>query len=190
MSTLKEKKVAVLATDGVEQSEIQEPINTLRQAGAEVQVLAPKGKDHIKAWRDGDWGESIKVDKSIDDAKDSDYDMAIYPGGVINADNLRREESAINFARGFFTEGKPIAAICHGAQTLLETGMLRDRRMTAYPAISTDLQNAGAIYENKELIVDKGFVTSRHPGDLPVFKKKIVEELAEGKHEAMKAAAR
>ena len=186
MANLNNKRVAILATHGVEQSEIQQPINALEDAGAQYDVLTPNGDKSIKAWNEDNWGEDIKVSKSIKDANYDDYDMLFLPGGTLNADQLRQEEHAINFSRDFLVKGKPVATICHGAQTLIETGMLKDRRMTCYPAISTDIQNAGAIYESKEVIVDKGLVTSRHPGDLDPFCDKLVEELEEGKHEALK----
>ncbi|MFW5659233.1 MAG: DJ-1/PfpI family protein, partial [Bacteroidota bacterium] len=154
MANLNSKRVAILATDGVEQSEIQQPMAAIENAGADYHVLSPNGNGSIKAWNNNNWGEDIPVAKAIQDADPKDYDMLYLPGGTLNADSLRQEEYAINFSREFFVQGKPIAAICHGAQTLIETGMLENRRMTCYPAISTDVQNAGAIYENKELIVD------------------------------------
>ncbi len=179
---VKDKKVAVLTADGFEEIELTSPVKVLREAGVHVQVIAP-GKDKVKAWDHDHWSIEIDVDQKLEDANPEDYDMLLLPGGVLNPDTLRTNKSAVSFAQHFLEQGKPLAAICHGPQTLIETGMLDGRRMTSYPAIRTDLVNAGVLWEDKEVVVDNGLVTSRSPEDLDAFNKKMLEELHEGRHD-------
>ena len=181
MSTLSNKKVAVLATDGFEQSELEQPVAALKDAGAEVHIVSLKS-GAIKGWKEGNWGDEVKVDKTVADAQAGEYDGLVLPGGVMNPDKLRADEKAVAFVNSFFEDKKPIAAICHGPWTLIETGKLKGRTVTSYPSLKTDLKNAGAEWEDKEVVVDMGLVTSRNPNDLPAFCKKMVEEIAEGKH--------
>lgn len=178
---LRGKNVAILATDGFEQSELLEPKLALEKAGAIVEIVSLKGKG-IKAWNKTDWGRTITVDKLLKEANVSDYDALMLPGGVMNPDQLRKEELAINFVKDFFIEGKPIAAICHAPQLLIETGFLSDRTMTSYVSVKTDLINAGADWVDEEVVEDNGLVTSRSPSDLPAFCKKMIEVFSEGKH--------
>ncbi len=178
---LRGKKIAILAADGFEQSELFEPKMALQQAGAEVEIVSIKNKD-IKAWNKTDWGKSIAVNKTLQQAKVENYDALMLPGGVMNPDHLRKEKAAVDFVKSFFEAGKPIAAICHAPQLLIETNYLQDRRLTSYPSIKTDLINAGADWVDEEVVVDNGLVTSRTPADLPAFCKKMIEEFAEGKH--------
>lgn len=184
---LRGKKIAILATDGFEQSELFEPKLALEKAGAAVDIVSLKGKS-IKGWNKTDWGKTITVDKLLKDAEVSDYDGLMLPGGVMNPDLLRKEESAVEFVKSFFNQGKPIAAICHAPQLLIETGLLKDRTLTSYASVKTDLINAGANWVDEEVVVDNGLVTSRSPSDLPAFCKKMIEEFAEGKHYGLPGA--
>jgi protease I len=178
---VKGKKVAILTENGFEEVELTSPMNALEQAGVEVHVISPQnGK--VKAWNEDNWGIEVPVDKSLDSANPEEYDMLLLPGGVMNPDTLRMNEKAVQFAQHFIEQGKPLAAICHGPQTLIETGMLDGRTMTSYPSLQTDLKNAGVNWVDKEVVVDNGLVTSRKPDDLEAFNKKILEELAEGQH--------
>ncbi len=179
---VKDKKVAVLTADGFEEIELTSPVKALRDAGVNVQVIAPR-KDKVKAWDHDHWSIEIDVDQKLEDANPEDFDMLLLPGGVLNPDTLRTNKSAVSFAQHFLEQGKPLAAICHGPQTLIETGMLDGRKMTSYPAIRTDLVNAGVLWEDKEVVVDTGLVTSRSPEDLEAFNKKMLEELHEGRHD-------
>lgn len=181
-NALQGKKVAVLATHGFEQSELQQPLETLLKAGAEVDIVSLK-KGKIKGWKDKNWGDEFDATKSIDEVKSAQYDALVLPGGVMNPDALRVNEDAVNFVADFLEEGKPLAAICHGPWTMIETGLLKGRRLTSFASIRTDLENAGAIWEDEEVIVDNGLVTSRSPKDLPAFCKKMVEEIMEGVHD-------
>jgi len=178
---LNEKKAAILATDGFEQSEFERPIEALKKEGIAVDVISLK-KGSIKGWKEKNWGDEFKVDKSIDDAVSADYDVLVLPGGVINSDSLRVNESAIKFVTEFFEQGKPIAAICHAPWILIETGKIKGKRLTSYKTLKTDLINAGADWKDEEVVVDNGLVTSRTPKDLPAFCKKIIEEIKEGIH--------
>lgn len=181
MSTLSNRKVAILATHGFEESELISPQQALLDAGAEVHVIAPE-KGKIKAWKGDNWGVEVPVDYTLQEVQPSDYDALVLPGGVMNPDKLRGEPEAVAFARHFIEKGKPLAAICHGPQTLIETGLLRGREMTSYASVKTDLENAGARWTDQEVVVDQGLVTSRTPDDLPAFNRKMIEEIAEGVH--------
>lgn len=175
------KKVAIVMTNGFEQSEFEEPFKALKNEGAEVEIISLK-KEKIKSWKDKNWGEEVDVDKAIDTVSSADYDALVLPGGVMNPDTLRTNADVVNFVKDFIQEEKPIAAICHGPWTLAETGMIKGRKMTSYKSLKTDLSNAGAVWVDEEVVVDNGLVTSRTPKDLPAFCKKMVEEIAEGVH--------
>lgn len=178
---LENKKVAVLVADGFEESEFTEPVTALQDAGAEVEVISLKpGK--VKAWAEKEWGDEYRVDRTVDQANADDYDALVLPGGVMNPDLLRANPVAVKFVEGFTSKNKPIAAICHGPWTLIETGALEGRTVTSWPSLKTDLTNAGATWVDEEVYVDNGLVTSRNPGDLPAFCKKMIEEIAEGEH--------
>jgi protease I len=177
--TLQGKSVAILATDGYEQSELLLPKKALEDAGAKVEIVSIN-PGIIKGWEKGNWASSISVDVNIQLASSDDYDALMLPGGVMNPDKLRSEEAVIQFVQGFVDTGKPIAAICHGPQTLVETGVLRGRRMTSYESLRTDMINAGAEWEDNEVVVDHGLVTSRKPSDIPAFNTKMIEEIAKG----------
>jgi len=181
MKKLENKRVAILVTNGFEDSEFNEPLKALREAGALVEIISLK-KEKIKSWKDKNWGNEYDVDKAVADANSNDYDALVLPGGVLNPDQLRVDEDAVSFVTGFFDDSKPIAAICHGPWTLIETGELEGRKMTSWPSLKTDLENAGVIWEDSEVVVDNGLVTSRKPADLPAFCKKMIEEIAEGIH--------
>ncbi|MFG0329138.1 MAG: type 1 glutamine amidotransferase domain-containing protein [Phycisphaerales bacterium] len=185
--SVKGARVAILATDGFEQSELFEPKKALDNAGAKTEVIAPKSGS-IKGWNSDDWGESIKVDKTLDDANPDDYDGLVLPGGVMNPDTLRMNEKAIKFIRAFFKDGKPVSAICHGPQLLIEAEVVEGRKMTSYPSVKTDLMNAGANWVDEEVVVDEGLTTSRSPDDLPAFCRKTIEEIGEGVHQGQKAS--
>jgi len=172
------KKVAILTEKGFEQEELTSPKEALEAAGFAVEVIAPEG-DTVRAWNHTDWGTDIRVDKRLAEARVSDYDMLMLPGGVLNPDKLRRDEVAVQFAQTFLQDGKPVAAICHGPQTLIETGMLEGRKLTSYPSVKTDLRNAGAEWIDDEVVVDGNLITSRSPADLPAFNKKLIEVLQE-----------
>ncbi|MBF0695528.1 MAG: type 1 glutamine amidotransferase [Flavobacterium sp.] len=176
------KKIAILATDGFEESELKSPKEHLEQQGWTAHIISPKSGS-IKAWAEKDWGGEYKVDRTLDEASSNEYDALLLPGGVINPDNLRTEEKALTFVREFFDSKKPVAAICHGPQTLINAGVVKGKKMTSYHSIKQDLINAGAEWVDEEVVVDMGFVTSRSPKDLPAFNKKMVEEIKEGKHE-------
>ncbi|HVW78632.1 MAG TPA: type 1 glutamine amidotransferase domain-containing protein [Alloacidobacterium sp.] len=184
--TLKGKRVAILATDGFEQVELTEPKKALEEAGATTEVIAPKSGE-IRGWKFTDWGDSVKVDKTLSNAKPNDYDLLVLPGGVANPDHLRMDEKAVSFVKQFAQSGKPVAAICHGPWTLIEAGVVKGHTMTSWPSLKTDLKNAGANWVDKEVVKDGNFITSRKPDDLPAFNKKVIEEIADGKH--LKAAS-
>lgn len=182
MNKLSNRRIAILATDGFEESELQEPLNALKEQAAEVDIVSINtGK--IKSWTNGNWGKEYDVDKSVKDVKSSDYNGLLLPGGVINPDKLRRDENAVQFVRSFFDEHKPVAAICHGPWMLAEADVLKGRKITSFSSIRKDLENAGARWEDSEVVVDEGLVTSRSPKDMKAFVSKAIEEFAEGKHE-------
>lgn len=176
------KKIAVLATHGFEESELKSPKEYLEKQGWTAHIISPKAGT-IKAWAEKDWGKEYDVDKTLDEISASDYDALVLPGGVINPDQLRTNEKALSFVQEFFNQHKPVAAICHGPQILINANVVKGRKMTSVKSISIDLKNAGAIWEDSEVVVDQGFVTSRTPEDLPAFNAKMVEEINEGKHE-------
>lgn len=178
---LKGKTVAILSTHGFEQSELVEPLEALRKAGATVEVVSPE-KGKIKGWKDKNWGDEVPVDRVLDDADPERYDALVLPGGVMNPDKLRQNEDALRFVKSFFDAGKPVSAICHGPQVLIDAGVVEGREMTSYAAIKNDLKNAGAKWRDKEVVTDNGLTTSRTPKDLPAFIKKTIEEIAEGVH--------
>ncbi|MDB6039334.1 MAG: glutamine amidotransferase [Verrucomicrobiales bacterium] len=187
------KKVAILVANGFEQSELLEPKKALEDAGAETEIVSPvEGK--VQGWKDEDWGKKLAVDVPLDEADADNYDALLLPGGVMNPDKLRANEEAVDFVRAFFDAGKPVAAICHGPWTLINAGVVEGRKMTSYASIRVDLENAGARWVDEEVVVDNGLVTSRQPSDIPAFNRKMIEEIAEGRHELagrrMEAAAR
>ena len=189
IDSLNGKRVAILATDGVEQVELTEPRKALDDAGATTQVVSPKSGT-IKGWQHDHWGDQIKVDVPLDQANPSDYDALMLPGGVMNPDRLRMNEKAVNFVRQFFQAGKPVAAICHGPWLLVEANVARGRTVTSWPSLQTDLRNAGADWVDREVVTDEGLVTSRKPDDIPAFNRKMIEEFAEGRHEGERASVR
>jgi len=181
MATLKGKTVAILTENGFEEVELTSPKKALEEAGATVHIVSPQ-KNKVKAWNHDHWSIELPVDKNLSNAKPEDYDALMLPGGVLNPDQLRRNKEAVEFAKDFLETGKPVAAICHGPQLLIETKLLENRSMTSFPSVQTDLKNAGANWYDKEVIVDNGLVTSRSPKDLEAFNKKMIEEIAEGIH--------
>ena len=179
-ANLKGKKVAILATDGFEQVELTSPKEALETAGATVHVVSLK-PGQIKGWKVKDWGESVKVDKVVDEAKPADYDALILPGGQINPDKLRMEPKAVAFVTDFFNSGKPLGAICHGPWMLVEANVVKHRTLTSWPSIRTDLRNAGGHWVDEEVITDQNLTTSRKPDDLPAFNERMMREIAKGK---------
>lgn len=178
---LKEKRIAFLATDGVEQVELTKPWDAIKEAGAKVELISLK-KGEIQGVHHDEKGDKFKVDKIVSEVSAIDYDGLVLPGGVFNPDALRMDEMAVNFVRDFFKQHKPVAAICHGPWLLVEADVVRGRKVTSWPSVATDLRNAGANWVDLECVCDEGLVTSRNPDDLPAFCKKAVEEFAEGKH--------
>jgi len=185
MSHLTGKRVAILATDGFEQSELLEPLRALREHGADVDVVSPKG-GQVQGFEHFDKGESVPVDVELAQADPGRYDALVIPGGLFNPDSLRVDEQALAFVRGFFEAGKPVAAICHGPWVLANAGVVEGRTLTSVPNIRRDLENAGARWVDEEVVVDQGLVTSRTPKDLPAFCAKLVEEIDEGRHAGQK----
>jgi protease I len=182
------KKVAILVTDGFEQVEMTKPRGALDEAGAETKIVSLKsGK--IQGMNHADKGDKFDVDLTLDEARPEEFDALMIPGGLMNPDALRSNDNALEFTRHFFREGKPVAAICHGPWVLIDAGVVRGRMLTSWPAIKTDVKNAGGKWINEEVVVDNGLVTSRKPDDIPAFNKKMIEEFCEGRHEAMATAA-
>jgi protease I len=186
---LNQKRVAILATDGVEQVELTEPRKALEDAGATAQLVSPK-RGKIKAWQRDHWGDELKVDVSLDEARAEDYDALMIPGGVMNPDHLRMDQKAVQFVKSFFLAGKPVAAICHAPWMLVEADVVRGRTVTSWPSLRTDLRNAGADWVDREVVTDEGLVTSRKPDDIPAFNKKMIEEIAEGVHAGQRQTVR
>ena len=180
------KRIAILATNGFEESELKSPKEAMEKEGFTVDIVSLESGE-IKGWSDGNWSNSYKVDKTLNEVKADDYNALVLPGGVINPDLLRREEIALNFVRDFFKLKKPVAAICHAPWTLISAGVVKGRKMTSFKSIKDDLVNAGANWVDQEVVVDQGFVTSRNPNDLPAFNAKLIEEIKEGKHEMQHA---
>ncbi|WP_312077127.1 type 1 glutamine amidotransferase domain-containing protein [Chryseobacterium sp.] len=175
------KKIAILATHGFEESELSSPKEYLEQQGWTAHIVSPESGS-IKAWAEKDWGKEYPVDKTLDEVSASEYDALVLPGGVINPDKLRTNDTALSFVKDFFGQHKPVAAICHGPQILINAEVVEGRKLTSVNSISVDLKNAGAKWEDSEVVVDEGLVTSRTPKDLPAFNAKLVEEISEGKH--------
>ena len=173
------KKAAILATNGFEESELFEPLKALKKAGIKVDIVSTE-KGKIKAWNHGNWSKEIGVDYTVNEVDSNAYRMLVLPGGVINPDILRRDENAVNFVRSFFENKKYVAAICHGPQMLIEADIAKNKTMTSFFSIKKDLQNAGANWIDEPVVEDKNLITSRNPGDLEVFNKKIIEKITEG----------
>lgn len=176
------KRILILATNGFEQSELEVSRDRLKAAGAEVHVVSPE-KGEIKGWKEDDWGSPVTVDHALDEVKASDYDAIVLPGGQINPDLLRQNERALALIKDFHNSGKIVAAICHAPWLLIETGIAKGCKMTSYKSIRKDVENAGAKWEDSEVVTDQGIITSRNPNDLEAFSKKIIEEVREGKHQ-------
>jgi len=183
------KKVAILVANGFEEVEMTEPRKALDQAGAQTILVSPV-EGQVKAWAEKDWGHSYKVDLSLAQAQPNDFDALLLPGGVLNPDKLRMNEKAVHFVKSFSDSGKPIAAICHGPWTLINAGCVQGRRLTSYPSIRIDLENAGAEWVDEEVVTDNGLVTSRKPDDIPAFNRKMIEEFQEGTHEGETGAGK
>lgn len=181
------RRVAILATDGVEQIEYEQPRQAVEQAGATVTLIATHSAQIQAMNGDIDKGDMLTIDTQVSMASPNDFDALVLPGGTINPDRLRVNADAVRFVQAMVEAGKPVGAICHGPWTLAEAGVVRDRTLTSYPSIRTDLRNAGATVVDQEVVTDKGLVTSRNPDDLPAFCSKIVEEFAEGRHPAAAA---
>ena len=175
------KRVVIIAMDGVEQVELDEPRRALRKAGATVDLVAPSGES-IQGMNHVDRADTLPVDRTVDEVAVDDYDALVIPGGVVSSDHLRTEEQVVDFVREFFRSGKPLGVICHGAWLLVETGMLSGATLTSYPTLQTDIRNAGATWVDSETVVYKGLVTSRRPRDLPAFNDKLIETIAQGVH--------
>lgn len=186
--TLQGKKVAVLVTDGFEQSELMEPRKALDEAGAATQAVSPMSK-RVKGWNMKEWGNEVPVDVTLESADSEDFDALLLPGGVMNPDHLRMNPKAVEFVKKFTDSGKPIAAICHGPWTLIDAGAVRGRTMTSWPSLKTDLKNAGANWVDKEVVHDNGLVTSRKPDDIPAFNREMIRLFAEGRSGENRSAA-
>lgn len=180
------KRVAILATHGFEESELSAPRAALRSQGVEVHVVSPDGKG-IRAWAETDWGDTYEADKALSDVGSTDYHALVLPGGLFNPDELRLNDQALDFVRGFFEAGKPVAAICHAPWILINAGVVEGRRMTSVASVAQDLKNAGAEWVDEKVVVDNGLVTSRTPKDMDAFNDKLIEELAEGRHSGQHA---
>jgi protease I len=179
---LKGKKIAFLAADMFEEVELAGPWKALEQTGAELELVSLQDGE-VQGFNHYDKAGSFKVDKTVEEASANDYDALVLPGGVGNPDNLRQDENAVRFVRDFFEQGKPVGVICHGPWMLVEAGVVRDRKVTSWPSLQTDIRNAGGNWVDEEVVVDQGLVTSRKPEDLTAFKEKIIEDFREGRHE-------
>jgi protease I len=177
MGKLSGKKVAILTENGFEEIELTSPMKALQEAGATVDIISPQ-KNKVKGWKQGRWSVELPVDVQLSEADVDNYDALVIPGGVLNPDQMRTNPDCVDFAQQFLEEQKPVAAICHGPQLLIETGMLRGRNMTSFPSIRTDLENAGVHWADVEVVTDNGLTTSRSPKDLEAFNKRIIEEIS------------
>lgn len=186
--SLKGKTVAILVTDGFEQAEFVEPKEALEKAGATTVVVSPN-RGSVQGMKHHEKGDLFPVDRELSKTDAEEFDALVLPGGVANPDQLRMNDAAVDFVRSFASEGKPIAAICHGPWTLIEAGVVKGRTMTSWPSLKTDLRNAGAKWVDREVVVDRGLITSRKPDDLPAFNAKMIEAFAEGRHEPRAKAA-
>jgi len=175
------KRVAIVATDGFEQSELAEPRRALEAAGAKTEIISLRAGS-IRGWKEKNWGDTFTVDRTVGQANPDDYDALVLPGGVMNPDKLRTDQDAVAFVRAFFDKNKPVGAICHGPWTLINAGVAQGRMMTSWPSLRQDLINAGARWTDEQVVVDRGLVTSRKPDDIPAFNRKLAEEIAEGAH--------
>jgi protease I len=187
MTRIEQARILIIATNGFEQAELEVPRDKLRKAGAKVDVASPDGKE-IMGWDEKDWGRKAEVDLKIADADANDYQALVIPGGVLNPDKLRVDEDAMKIVKAFLASGKIVAAVCHGPWLLVQADALKGRRATSYKSIRKDVENAGAHWVDEEVVVDSGIITSRNPGDLDAFTKKIIEEIGEGRHERREAA--
>jgi protease I len=178
-------RVAIVVTEGFEHVEMTEPRKALEQAGFTCEIVSPK-EGSVRSWKMTEWGDEFPVDVPVAQARADNYCALLLPGGVMNPDKLRRDESVLNFVRDFFNAGKPVAAICHAPWTLIDAGLVRNRRLTSWPSLQTDLRNAGADWVDQEVVVDHGLVTSRKPDDIPAFNQKMIEEFREGLHGGQK----
>jgi deglycase len=186
--TLKGLKIAFLATDGFEQSELTEPRKALQDAGADTEIVSPK-QGRLRGWKLKEWGDEVPVDQGLEDADPKDYDALVLPGGVLNPDALRMQPRAVAFVKAFFDAGKPVAAICHGPWTVVECGAARGRRLTSWPSLKTDIRNAGGEWVDQEVVIDGNLITSRKPDDIPAFNREIVEMFSHAGPEAHTATA-
>jgi protease I len=186
---LKGKTIAIIATDGVEQVELTEPRRAVEDAGGTAVLLSPDTGEIQAMNSDMEPADTFTVDKAVADVSPGDYDGLILPGGTVNADRLRLEDEVVAFVQAFFKAGKPAGVICHGPWALVEADLVRDRTLTSFPSLQTDIRNAGGNWVDEEVVVDQGLVTSRNPDDLPAFCAKIVEEFAEGRHDVASAGA-
>jgi len=181
---LEGKKVAILVADGFEQIELTAPREALEAAGASIEIVSPADKE-VQGWNHDEKADTFPVDMPLSRARSDDYDALLLPGGVRNPDQLRQLTRALEFVDGFFATGKPVAAICHAPWTLIDAGVVDGRRMTSWPSLRADLRNAGADWVDREVVVDKGLVSSRKPADIPAFNKKMIEIFAEGRRRPM-----
>lgn len=192
MANIRQARILIMATDGFEQSELLVPQQTLSQAGAKVEIASPSSRmdpQAIKGWDHKNWGQSVTVDKNLEDVDPNDYDAIVMPGGQMNPDKLRLEPKAIEIIRSFYSSGKVVAAICHAPWLLIEAGIIKGKKCTSYASIKTDVINAGGEWSDQAVVTDKGLITSRNPGDLDAFSKKIIEEIQEGRHTDRRVAA-
>ncbi len=177
---LRGTRVAILACSGFEQSELLEPQQALLDAGAHVEIVSPE-RDRIRGWNKTEWGQSVPVDRTVKEARTSDFDALMIPGGVMNPDHLRRDPAAVALVREMFAEGKPMAVICHGPWMLAEAGIAAGMELTSFSSIKTDLINAGARWVDRSVVIDRGLVTSRNPDDLPAFNRAMIETFTQGR---------